>query len=83
MACVLNFILILRPSKVKVLVWRFGFHTFLVWRCEKLTLLPYCFPLPVSSHLYMIYPLFDYRFSTKLYLFFGDGSTVELFAILI
>lgn len=50
MAWVLSFICTFLPSTTTVLVWRLGFQTFLVWRCEKLTLLPYCLPLPVKSH---------------------------------
>ena len=49
-AWVESFILTFLPSTITVLDWRFGFQTFLVWRCEKLTLWPYCLPLPVISH---------------------------------
>lgn len=45
-----SFIFTFLPSITRVLVWRFGFQTFLVWRCEKLTFEPNCLPLPVSSH---------------------------------
>lgn len=50
MAWVLNFILTFLPSMTRVLVWRLGFQTFGVRRKEKLTLWPYCLPLPVKSH---------------------------------
>lgn len=49
-ALVLTFRRTFWPSTTNVLVWRLGFQTLLVWRCEKLTLLPNCLPLPVSSH---------------------------------
>ncbi len=49
----LIFIVTFLPSTIIVLVCRFGFQIFLVWRWEKLTLLPYCLPLPVSSHMLM------------------------------
>lgn len=38
------------PSTVKVFFCKLGFQTRFVWRIEKLTLLPNCLPLPVSSH---------------------------------
>lgn len=38
------------PSTRKVFFWRLGLNTRLVRRKEKLTLCPYCLPLPVSSH---------------------------------
>lgn len=50
MAWVLSFIFTFLPSTNKILLCKLGFQTFLVWRCEKLTLLPYCLPLPVKSH---------------------------------
>ncbi len=50
-ACVLRFIVTLLPSTMKVFFCRFGFHTRLTWRIEKLTWFPNCLPLPVSSHL--------------------------------
>lgn len=50
MAWVLSLRRTFLPSIIRVLVWRLGFQTFLVWRCEKLTLDPYCLPLPVKSH---------------------------------
>jgi hypothetical protein len=54
MAWVLIFILTFLPSTIRVLDCKLGFHTFLVWRCEKLTLFPYCFPFPVISHFCII-----------------------------
>ncbi len=56
MAWVLSFMVTFLPSSMNVLVCRLGFQTFLVWRCEKLTLLPYCLPLPLSSHICMVIP---------------------------
>lgn len=50
MADVLTLSLTFLPSTITVLVCRFGFHTLLVRRKEKLTLWPYCLPLPVISH---------------------------------
>jgi len=38
------------PPTVKVFFCRFGLKTRFVRRSEKLTLWPYCLPLPVSSH---------------------------------
>ena len=49
-ACVLRTIVIFWPSTKKVFFCRLGLNTRLVRRKEKLTLLPNCFPLPVSSH---------------------------------
>lgn len=48
-ACVLRCMVIFWPSTIKVFFCRLGFQTFLVCLCEKLTLWPYCLPLPVSS----------------------------------
>lgn len=53
----LIFIRTFLPSMISVFDCRFGFQTLLVWRCEKLTLLPNCLPLPVISHLFIIFPL--------------------------
>ena len=42
------------PSIVRVLDCKLGFHTRLVWRWEKLTLLPCCLPFLSKSSLCMI-----------------------------
>ena len=49
-ALVLRVIVTFWPSTTKVFFWRLGLNTRFVRRKEKLTLLPNCFPLPVSSH---------------------------------
>lgn len=43
-------IVIFLPSITKVFFWRLGLNTRFVRCKEKLTLLPNCLPLPVSSH---------------------------------
>ncbi len=50
----LSFMVTFLPSSMKVFFCKFGFQTFLVWRIEKLILLPYCLPFPVISHFCMI-----------------------------
>ena len=57
-ALVLIFTLTFLPSTVRVLVCKLGFQTFLVWRCEKLTLLPYCLPFLSKSSRCIIKALF-------------------------
>lgn len=52
----LIFICTFLPSTIMVFFCKLGFQTFLVRRKEKLTLWPYCLPLPVSSHFCMILP---------------------------
>ena len=49
------------PLTTKVFFCRFGLKTRLVWRIEKLTLLPNCLPLPVISHrdAIMVTPFFQ------------------------
>lgn len=72
----LTFSLTFLPSIRTVFVWRFGFQVLLVWRIEKLTLLPYCFPLPVTSHLCMVFfvnTCIDYRLSRY---FFQQGKVL-------
>src|SRR5436305_8746399 len=54
MAWVLSFMVTFLPSTMMVLVCKLGFHTFLVWRCEKLTLLPYCLPLVSISNRFIV-----------------------------
>lgn len=54
MACALTRSLIFLPSTTIVFFCKLGSHTFFVCRCEKLTLLPNCFPFPVMSHTFII-----------------------------
>ena len=49
-ALVLILTLTFLPSTVRVFTCKLGFHTRLVWRCEKLTLLPCCLPFLSNSN---------------------------------
>lgn len=69
------------PSTMKVFFCRFGLKTRLVRRREKLTLLPNCFPFPVSSQRDVIILLSflnnPYNYSEKVRKSQG-GSTLEV-----
>lgn len=67
----LSVMVILCPPTTKVFFCRFGLKVRLVRRKEKLTLLPYCLPLPVNSHLDAI--------STSLYIYITIYSIVAVF----
>jgi len=54
MAVVLILTLTFLPSTVRVLTCKLGFHTRLVCRWEKLTLLPCCLRLVSKSNRFMI-----------------------------
>ena len=68
----LSFMVTFLPSNMKVFFCRLGFHTFLVWRIEKLILLPYCLPLPVISHFCMV----AYAFLDIQGLIIGDNASL-------
>ena len=77
MAWVLTFMVTFLPSIFKVFFCKFGLNVRLLCCCEKLTLWPNCFPLPVNSHFAAISFSFYYA-DSELYLGVGKKSNSDL-----
>ena len=76
-------IVIFLPSTIKVFFCRFGLKTRFVRRREKLTLLPNCLPLPVSSHFDAMGSTLSHNISSKSVLVYDNAALESRWRIMV